>query len=235
MKEPYDPTEWGLHPVRRGGQPLVAGEPDEYPLFANLLADLLAGDAVSPNDAGLELLWNAADAWDAPVPLTGPYPSLLSPPRTSLPAPPLPAHDLAQFRPPPLAARLAAPMFQAPLMPLSPLADATVSAPPAPALCRPPRPTPAGDASTIAPKVLAHAASRLFSLRPAKLSPAQRKQCVADILKKRSRNTAAARRSRDRRSDYKEALGLRVAELEAENSELRVHADMLAAMVAASP
>ncbi|KAI9021050.1 hypothetical protein DFJ74DRAFT_671637 [Hyaloraphidium curvatum] len=79
----------------------------------------------------------------------------------------------------------------------------------------------------ISPKVLATAATHLFSLPPAQLTASQRAQCVAQILAKRSRNTEAARRSRERRRGHVEELERRVGELEGENGGLRARVEEL--------
>ncbi|KAI9019631.1 hypothetical protein DFJ74DRAFT_673885 [Hyaloraphidium curvatum] len=90
---------------------------------------------------------------------------------------------------------------------------------------------PASAEDQIAPKVLSTASHLLFSLPPASLSPQQRQQCVEHILSKRSRNTAAARRSRERRREHVGWLEGRVAELEGENEMLRGRVGELEALL----
>lgn len=73
----------------------------------------------------------------------------------------------------------------------------------------------------ISPRVLNTTSQNMFSLPSSQLSEAQRQRCIDHILSKRSRNTEAARRSRERRREHLDELEGRVRELEEENERLR--------------
>jgi hypothetical protein len=83
-------------------------------------------------------------------------------------------------------------------------------------------PAGANAADYISPKVLATSARNLYGVSTlAELTPDQKEACIAHIISKRSRNTEAARRSREKRREHVDELEAHVRDLEASNNGLK--------------
>lgn len=85
----------------------------------------------------------------------------------------------------------------------------------------------------IAPRVLSSTSQSMFKKPPSSLTDQQLQRAIGSILQRRSRNTEAARRSRERRQEQLHDLEDSIAVLEAQNRLLREKMQSLQSMVKA--